>query len=196
MRVLFGLDATGYKSGDALDTALSAASIQHVRRIGHYAGKYEPLWIIASRDWDKVIDHNMPEDVIWQTITSCNKQYVQQHHADTSTTEYLGCVTSITLDEARKGGQYICDPRTHQFWTFKKENPNRPLGTIAGRNADLIVMDDIYDPADAYDTSDLDVSLREIMQATPTWPVDPRAPKFDGRAHYNPENWPTHPERG
>ncbi len=191
MRVLFGLDATDYISSTDLDEFLSSEEIGFVRRIGHLAGHYEALWIISADDWPEVCGSDLGADVCWQTITSCNKQYVNQYKANQWSSMFLGCVTSISQDEASLGGQYICDPFTGSFWTFRKQNPNRLLGALRNSHAEVIVMDDPWTPRGVVEEmhdkiDDLDVlvlsmkdrvtgGLADAMGEKP-WPKDPACP--------------------
>jgi len=202
MRVMFGLDATDFDKALALEDYMTSCGISWVSRIGMTQGKMCGLWIINENDWRMVKSLAMPNDVHWQKITSCNKQYVTQYD-NQGRTEYLGSVHSISEDEAMDCLVYILDPFSGEFWTFKEGNPNVPL---PARRVPKIVRDEQENMA---------YTLRSIMNATP-WPVDPRCPEpkeprtFEGPAARWPfgpgleesrdfetdRDWPDHPERG
>jgi len=93
--------------------------------VGSYKGKLEPSFICLTEDWN-----NHLADRSWvqnqecvMEVSECNKKYAQLRYQDGST-QYLGCLKSVSAEEACKHTGWTYRPDMDTYWVVVEGNPD------------------------------------------------------------------------
>jgi hypothetical protein len=97
-----------------------------IRTIGSWEKITEWSYVCNREDFNEIVVNGKyvvnQECVL--AVTSCNKAYAQLEDLDTGAITQVGCMHSVTYEEAMKSKGYTYRPDTNAYWVAKRGNPD------------------------------------------------------------------------